>query len=254
MSVTSSVDDRVWASARSCGPLDSLMCAVETTGASRVGFLPDSKEHANRHGQSQPDEHEGKAPGALWSCSRSPVRASPNEPGLDLSEERFRETFELRSGELDPVAEVELHDRLVGHEFDQVVVAQDPIVVDQPVSQQLDGVTVRWGNREHRGRPSGAAPSGYSSALGGQPLEDVFENSFQPLDLRPRVGVLALATDVADGRLARCLAAETMFGGYADALADARFWTWFAVRYEPNRWLRAAAILAWAMPVAAVAA
>lgn len=70
----------------------------------------------------------------------------------------------------------------------------------------------------------------------------------------PRVGLVALATDVADGRLARGLAAETMFGGYADALADAGFWTWFAIRYEPNRWLRVAAILAWAAPVGAIAA
>lgn len=67
-------------------------------------------------------------------------------------------------------------------------------------------------------------------------------------------GLLALATDVADGRLARGLASETMFGGYADALADAAFWTWFAIRYEPNRWLRTAAIVAWAAPVAAIAA
>jgi CDP-alcohol phosphatidyltransferase len=70
----------------------------------------------------------------------------------------------------------------------------------------------------------------------------------------PWVGLLALATDVADGGLARGLAAETMFGGYADALADAAFWTWFATRYEPNRWLRTAAILAWAAPVGAIAA
>jgi hypothetical protein len=84
---------------------------------------------------------------------------------------------------------------------------------------------------------------------------------------RPWVGLLALATDVADGRLARGLAAETMFGGrlarglaaetmfggYADALADAAFWTWFATRYEPSRWLRTAAILAWAAPVGAIA-
>jgi phosphatidylglycerophosphate synthase len=70
----------------------------------------------------------------------------------------------------------------------------------------------------------------------------------------PWVGLLALGSDVADGRLARGLAAETMFGGYADALADAAFWTWFATRYEPNRWLRTAAILAWAAPVGAIAA
>jgi hypothetical protein len=70
----------------------------------------------------------------------------------------------------------------------------------------------------------------------------------------PWLGPVAIATDLADGRLARRLDAETMFGGYADALADAAFWTWFATRYEPNRWFRAAAIVAWAAPVGAVTA
>jgi len=44
-----------------------------------------------------------------------------------------------------------------------------------------------------------------------------------------------------------------VFGSYADTLADAAFWTWFAARHEPSRMLRAAAFAAWAAPAAAVA-
>jgi len=68
------------------------------------------------------------------------------------------------------------------------------------------------------------------------------------------LGALALATDLTDGWLARRRHAETMLGGYADALADAAFWTWFAIRHEPNRALRAAALVAWAAPVVTVVA
>lgn len=44
-----------------------------------------------------------------------------------------------------------------------------------------------------------------------------------------------------------------MFGSYADTIADAAFWTWFAARHEPSSRLRAAAFAAWAAPVAAAA-
>lgn len=53
--------------------------------------------------------------------------------------------------------------------------------------------------------------------------------------------VLALASDLVDGRLARALGTGTPFGASADSLADAAFWAWFALRHEPSRDLRAAA-------------
>ena len=64
---------------------------------------------------------------------------------------------------------------------------------------------------------------------------------------------LALATDVADGWLAR-REGETSFGAFADALADVSFWTWFALRFEPSRVLRLAALSAWAAPALAITA
>jgi hypothetical protein len=67
-------------------------------------------------------------------------------------------------------------------------------------------------------------------------------------------GPAALAADVIDGQLARQRGEETVFGSYADTIADAAFWTWFAARHEPSRRLRAAAYAAWAAPPAAAAA
>jgi hypothetical protein len=49
------------------------------------------------------------------------------------------------------------------------------------------------------------------------------------------LGVIALVTDLLDGRLARRGHAETLFGAHADSLADAAFWLWFAARYEPSQ-------------------
>ncbi|WP_211323037.1 CDP-alcohol phosphatidyltransferase family protein [Amycolatopsis palatopharyngis] len=66
------------------------------------------------------------------------------------------------------------------------------------------------------------------------------------------VPALALATDIADGRLARALEDTSPFGAAADSLADAAFWSWVAVRHEPSRRLRAVALLAWAAPVLTV--
>lgn len=66
------------------------------------------------------------------------------------------------------------------------------------------------------------------------------------------LGAAALGLDLADGRLARARHTETVFGHYADALADTAFWTWYARRHEPSRLLRAAALAAWAAPVVAV--
>ena len=49
--------------------------------------------------------------------------------------------------------------------------------------------------------------------------------------------VAALATDFADGPLAR-RGSETAFGAFADPIADGVFWSWYALRWERNRWLR----------------
>jgi hypothetical protein len=68
------------------------------------------------------------------------------------------------------------------------------------------------------------------------------------------VPVLALGSDVADGRLARGLGTSSPFGASADALADAAFWVWFALRHEPSRPVRIAALLTWVVPVIAVTA
>ncbi|MDQ2728874.1 MAG: CDP-alcohol phosphatidyltransferase family protein [Actinomycetota bacterium] len=70
---------------------------------------------------------------------------------------------------------------------------------------------------------------------------------------RPALGVAALCSDKVDGILAR-RAGPTAFGHYADSLADAAFWAWFALRHEPDRRLVAAAAAAWVAPVAMVTA
>ena len=62
----------------------------------------------------------------------------------------------------------------------------------------------------------------------------------------------AFASDLLDGRLARCTRTETRFGAHADSLADAAFWTWYTLRHERSPAVRAAALAAWAAPVAAV--
>lgn len=67
-------------------------------------------------------------------------------------------------------------------------------------------------------------------------------------------GALAIALDLADGRLARRQGTVSPFGDYADSFADAAFWTWLALRHEPSRTVRAAAITAWAVPVVTVTA
>lgn len=97
---------------------------------------------------------------------------------------------------------------------------------------------------------------GERSSIGAATTVTLLRANLPALGDRSRrwLGLVALATDIADGRIARRLAAESMFGGYADALADAIFWTWFAIRYEPNRCLRTAAIVAWAAPAGGIAA
>ncbi|MCP3757253.1 CDP-alcohol phosphatidyltransferase family protein [Streptomyces sp. TBY4] len=65
-------------------------------------------------------------------------------------------------------------------------------------------------------------------------------------------GALVIASDLADGRLARHQDTVSAFGEHADSLADAAFWTWLVLRNEPSRTVRAAAIAAWAAPAVTV--
>jgi len=66
--------------------------------------------------------------------------------------------------------------------------------------------------------------------------------------------VISLATDFADGRIARATGAVTPFGTQADFLADTAFWTWFIVRHDPSRTVKGLTLAAWAAPVVAIAA
>lgn len=68
---------------------------------------------------------------------------------------------------------------------------------------------------------------------------------------RPWLGAAAAATDKIDGVIARQVG-PTFFGHYADALADAAFWAWFARRSGTSRRLMAVAGAAWVAPVVAV--
>lgn len=63
----------------------------------------------------------------------------------------------------------------------------------------------------------------------------------------------ALASDFADGVIARRSRRETAFGAYADNLADAVFWSWLTWRFEHDRRFRWAAIVLWLLPPAAMA-
>ncbi|WP_435057282.1 CDP-alcohol phosphatidyltransferase family protein [Streptomyces sp. bgisy060] len=65
-------------------------------------------------------------------------------------------------------------------------------------------------------------------------------------------GVVAIALDHADGRLARRHGTASPFGDYADTFADAAFWTWHAWRHETGRTTRAVAVAVWVLPVVAV--
>ena len=67
------------------------------------------------------------------------------------------------------------------------------------------------------------------------------------------VGVAALLSDKLDGTVAR-RTRPTMFGFYADSLADAAFWTWLGIRREPSPCVRLASLGVWAVPVVAVTA
>ena len=66
------------------------------------------------------------------------------------------------------------------------------------------------------------------------------------------ISLAALATDLADGHLAR-RGAETAFGAFADPIADGVFWSWYALRWERNSWLRWLPLTAFTATMAAVA-
>ncbi|MGY6497630.1 MAG: CDP-alcohol phosphatidyltransferase family protein [Microcella sp.] len=68
------------------------------------------------------------------------------------------------------------------------------------------------------------------------------------------VPVVALATDFADGQIARRTRTVTRFGAQGDFLADAALWTWFVLRYEHSKAWRMATFAAWLVPVTAVTA
>jgi phosphatidylglycerophosphate synthase len=63
------------------------------------------------------------------------------------------------------------------------------------------------------------------------------------------ISLAALATDFVDGRLAR-RGGESAFGTFADPIADGIFWSWYALRWEQNRWLRWAPMAVFAGSVA----
>lgn len=66
--------------------------------------------------------------------------------------------------------------------------------------------------------------------------------------------IISLATDFADGKIARGTGTVTPFGAQADFLADTAFWTWFIAKHEPSRSVKLAAVVAWAVPVVGVTA
>ena len=64
---------------------------------------------------------------------------------------------------------------------------------------------------------------------------------------------VAMATDFADGRIAG-RGKESAFGAFADPIADGAFWSWFALRWEPNRGLRWLPLTVFAASVAGISA
>ncbi|GAC1670568.1 MAG: hypothetical protein PVS3B2_11900 [Candidatus Dormibacteraceae bacterium] len=65
--------------------------------------------------------------------------------------------------------------------------------------------------------------------------------------------LVAVATDLADGRLAR-IGGQSAFGAFADPIADGVFWSWFAIRWESNRWLRWSPLVVFAAATTGIAA
>lgn len=94
------------------------------------------------------------------------------------------------------------------------------------------------------------------SGIGWANLLTLVRANLPALDVRAGawLPVLAVLTDVADGAIARVADTVTPFGRHADFLADTALWTWFTLHHEPNRIVKAAVLIAWGLPVAAVAA
>lgn len=69
--------------------------------------------------------------------------------------------------------------------------------------------------------------------------------------LGPALPVIALLSDLADGRLARA-EGPTRFGAAADVVADTVTWTWWACTADPSRIVRVATLAAWVGPVLGV--
>ena len=65
--------------------------------------------------------------------------------------------------------------------------------------------------------------------------------------------LIAIATDFADGHLAR-RGEESAFGAYADPIADGAFWSCYALRWETSRWLRWVPVTLLALSVAGISA
>ncbi|MDQ0841063.1 CDP-alcohol phosphatidyltransferase family protein [Streptomyces sp. V1I6] len=65
---------------------------------------------------------------------------------------------------------------------------------------------------------------------------------------------LAIALDLADGRLARRHGTDSPFGDHADTFADAAYWIWLTLRHETDRTVRSAAVAVWVLPVVTLTA
>jgi CDP-alcohol phosphatidyltransferase-like enzyme len=64
--------------------------------------------------------------------------------------------------------------------------------------------------------------------------------------------LIALASDFVDGRWAR-RGGESAFAAFADPIADGVFWSWYALRWEANPWLRWVPITLFGGSVAVIA-
>lgn len=96
---------------------------------------------------------------------------------------------------------------------------------------------------------------GTRTSLGLPNILTVIRGTLPSLDHRlgRLLPVLSLATDLADGKIARATGTVTPFGTQGDFLADTAFWTWFTVRHEPSRTARVATLLSWSLPVVGIA-
>lgn len=71
-------------------------------------------------------------------------------------------------------------------------------------------------------------------SLGAANLVTVARANLPALATGRWTSVVMVTGDMLDGRLARRRGEVTVFGCYADSIADAACWTWFAARHEPQ--------------------